>query len=146
MESGMTETRYPERAQCHRVASHTPRRSIASFLGMYSTSLCRRETVLVDIFRKDLKDDWSSKDRCQNIGKDQNPPAENIIYDLICKFRNISCFFLNFLLIHIYVVFLLACTTKIYTNFQIIAQSALHGPQRTFLTFIFHNPYSPLAL
>lgn len=35
----MTGTRYPERAQCHRVASHTPRRSIASFLGMYSTSL-----------------------------------------------------------------------------------------------------------
>ena len=40
-EPSLTGTRYPERAQCHRVASHTPRRSIASFLGMYSTSLCR---------------------------------------------------------------------------------------------------------
>ena len=37
----LTGTRQSERAQCHRVASHTPRRSIASFLGMCSTSLCR---------------------------------------------------------------------------------------------------------
>lgn len=33
-------------AQCHRVASHTPRRLIASFLGMYSTSLCRSISAL----------------------------------------------------------------------------------------------------
>ena len=42
----LTGTRYPERAQCHRVASHTPRRSIASFFGIYSTSLCRSISAL----------------------------------------------------------------------------------------------------
>ena len=43
-------------------------------------------------------------------------------------------------------VFLLACTTKIYTNFQIIAQSALHGPQRPFFLPDFIRVYVPIQL
>ena len=58
------------------------------------------------VFRKDLKEHRTSKNRCQDIGKYQNSLTENIIYDLIGKFRSLACFFFNFLLVHILFYFL----------------------------------------